>query len=482
MEHESKLENVQSVIPLLRRLAMHGDGPLRVVALEGSEREALADLVLWLSSIPQNGDSNPSTSGTVEDKSMFDDYLISFNTPLRKQARGTAMGMSKLAPVSNNWLTCLRAVRVLRIAKAWRKKAAASSRLKHEENINLARELSRLHNWDDYDCFQVVKASNGRPLEVTASALFQRLDLPGKLQLPLTKLRKFLSEIEKMYARHVPYHSSTHASDVVQGIACFLCAEEELSSKFTDLEVMSLILAAVIHDCGHPGVNNAFLVTTNSDSAYCYNDMSVNENMHLSVAFKVLAEPGNDFLCNLSQADFRFVRRMVIDTVLSTDMAFHTGLLKSFAATVGLHGTDLSSWEGENRTLLFKYVLHAFDISNPGRPWKHCLAWAERITLENFAQGDREAEIGIPVSSLNDRTKANVVKSQQVFCDLFVKPTFQGLAGIAPTVCGLVLNNCNVNSNFYQKLLDAGQSQLPQECACSLDTLCGCEGSIGGYI
>ncbi len=77
----------------------------------------------------------------------------------------------------------------------------------------------------------------------------------------------------------------------------------------------------------------------------------------------------------------------MIDIVLSTDMAFHTSLLKSFSATVALLGSDVDRWEGDARTLLLKFALHAVDISNPGRPWAGCRAWAERIMMENFAQG-----------------------------------------------------------------------------------------------
>ena len=56
-------------------------------------------------------------------------------------------------------------------------------------------------------------------------------------------------------------------------------------------------------------MNNAFLVITNSDPAYCYNDNSVNENMHLACAFKVLSQADNNFLCNLSDEDYRYVRK-----------------------------------------------------------------------------------------------------------------------------------------------------------------------------
>lgn len=44
------------------------------------------------------------------------------------------------------------------------------------------------------------------------------------------------------------------------------------------------------------GVSNEFLVATHADSALTYNDSSVNENMHCSLAFRLLRKPANNFL------------------------------------------------------------------------------------------------------------------------------------------------------------------------------------------
>jgi len=59
-----------------------------------------------------------------------------------------------------------------------------------------------------------------------------------------------------------------------------------------------------------------------------YNDVSVNENMHLATAFKILRRPGNDLWEHLSPDQFRFFRRTVIQIVLATDMAGHSELLQ----------------------------------------------------------------------------------------------------------------------------------------------------------
>ena len=89
-------------------------------------------------------------------------------------------------------------------------------------------------------------------------------------------------------------------SDVVQGIVCALYADAGWRS-LTDLEVLSLIFAATIHDLAHPGVNNPFLIRTGEERAITYNDRSVLENGHCALGFRLLRKPQNSFLAGLSQ-------------------------------------------------------------------------------------------------------------------------------------------------------------------------------------
>lgn len=49
--------------------------------------------------------------------------------------------------------------------------------------------------------------------------------------------------------------------------------------------------------------------------ALLYNDASVLENHHLSVAFKLLTEPGCDIFANLALKQRQFLRRLVIELV-----------------------------------------------------------------------------------------------------------------------------------------------------------------------
>ena len=58
-------------------------------------------------------------------------------------------------------------------------------------------------------------------------------------------------DVEEAYLEN-PYHNSTHAADVTQGL-CAMLACNGFAAALTDLEMLSMVLSCAIHDVGHPG-------------------------------------------------------------------------------------------------------------------------------------------------------------------------------------------------------------------------------------
>ena len=53
---------------------------------------------------------------------------------------------------------------------------------------------------------------------------------------------------------------------------------------------MAVYIASLLHDVGHPGVSNSFLISIKHLKATRYNDISILENHHLAIGFKILLD------------------------------------------------------------------------------------------------------------------------------------------------------------------------------------------------
>ena len=184
--------------------------------------------------------------------------------------------------------------------------------------------VANLRSWG----FDVFAAAEAHPTEVMATvgfALYQDAGLVEHFQLDPAKLVKFLAEVERGYLPTNSYHNHLHGLDVGQSMHFFLAAAG-LGAAMLPTERLAALTAALVHDMGHWGLNNGWLVATEDPLALMYNNTSPLESMHVSKALQLLATPGCDVLSGLEalpQADLRAVKGLMVDMVLATDMANH---------------------------------------------------------------------------------------------------------------------------------------------------------------
>ncbi|KAJ1468720.1 hypothetical protein T484DRAFT_1920143 [Baffinella frigidus] len=95
-------------------------------------------------------------------------------------------------------------------------------------------------------------------------------------------------------------------------------------------------------------------------------------------------------------------------------------------------------------------VLHACDISAQARPRSLAIGWAERVHMEFFAQGDREALLQLPISPLCDRTTTDVTSSQIGFIEFIVAPIWQAISVLIPDLSDEVTTNLQENLRFWK--------------------------------
>jgi len=77
---------------------------------------------------------------------------------------------------------------------------------------------------------------------------------------------------------------------------------------------------------------------------------------------------------------------------------------------------------------LMSLLLHAADISHPGKPWRLHKKFADTILEEFFLQGDEEAKLGLPFSPLCDRNTVLIPESQISFIEFIVEPSLSVLS------------------------------------------------------
>ncbi|KAM7538810.1 hypothetical protein Aperf_G00000049059 [Anoplocephala perfoliata] len=273
--------------------------------------------------------------------------------------------------------------------------------------------------------FDVDALTGQHALTVVTYRIFSKRGLFHAFSINPSTFVTYILRLEASYHSSNPYHNHIHAADVIQTVHVLLQAET-LANVFSDIEILSSLFAAAIHDTNHPGLTNQFLVNTGHKLALLYNDASVLENHHLSVAFQLLTEPGCDIFENFSLKQKQFLRRLVIELVLATDMSKHMNLLaelRTMVETKELTGTEYLSLDDHNdRSLVLQCMLHCADLSTPTKPFEIYKRWTYGVMEEFFKQGDKEKELGIEISAMCDRDSVVVDKAQIGFIDFIVHP------------------------------------------------------------
>uniref|UniRef100_A0A1A7WVP3 Phosphodiesterase n=2 Tax=Iconisemion striatum TaxID=60296 RepID=A0A1A7WVP3_9TELE len=276
--------------------------------------------------------------------------------------------------------------------------------------------LKEVDQWS-FDVFAFHEATGEHALKFLVYDLLTRYDLINRFRIPVQALVQFVEALESGYSKHRnPYHNLIHAADVTQ-TAHFLMLHTGLMHWLSELEILAMVFAAAIHDFEHTGTTNNFHIHTRSEVAILYNDRSVLENHHVSAAYKLMAEEDMNILVNLNKDDWRELRSLVIEMVMSTDMSCHFQQIKTMRNT-------LTQTNGVDKVKVLSLMLHAADISHPAKAWPLHYHWTHSLMEEFFRQGDKEVELGLPFSPLCDRKATMIAQSQIGFIDFIVEPTF----------------------------------------------------------
>eukprot|EP00929_Paragymnodinium_shiwhaense_P089589 TRINITY_DN49748_c0_g2_i1.p1 TRINITY_DN49748_c0_g2~~TRINITY_DN49748_c0_g2_i1.p1 ORF type:complete len:857 (-),score=131.72 TRINITY_DN49748_c0_g2_i1:102-2672(-) len=259
------------------------------------------------------------------------------------------------------------------------------------------------------------------------------------------QLMRFVKACHENYKPN-PFHNFAHAADVAYNVSRMLGATFA-ASFLTELEQFALLISAVGHDIGHPGLNNVFLVETGDALATKYNDISPLENFHCAMLFRILSRRDQNMFKNLSRQEFKEARKVCVETILHTDMVQHNAMVKKLKGIYEMNTDVFLSppdpkgntpeeleilADADTKLALMQSILHTADVSNPCRAWDVSCCWAHLCLDEFFAQGDKEKALGVPVSFLNDREKVCRPHSQLGFIEFMIAPLVVSMIRIWP--------------------------------------------------
>nr|BCL77499.1 bifunctional adenylyl cyclase/cAMP phosphodiesterase [Cycas revoluta] len=335
-----------------------------------------------------------------------------------------------------------------------------------------------------FDIFEVLDEDLPKMVE----RIFEDLGLFDIFSLDRQKFRAFVDSMSAQYRATVPYHNFRHACDVIHAIYLLLtCAEA--GKLLNDLEKLALVMAGLCHDVDHPGLTNTFLVYCNDPLAIRYNNISVLENHHASIAVKTLLDyKSMNVLSSLTEAEQRHVRKLMVALILATDMARHEEFIDSFkerlndpkpfecsspyisqredfdcaiqGAQMKNSGSTSVPVSTKDVLLLMKMLIKCADTSNIMKPFSLSKRWAALLLTEWFRQGDLEKRLGMPVSKHMDREDSSALQSMNLgFLESVGKPMFEMMAELLPKLQDEVLPTLWANRSEWTCFNSMGSSE-----------------------
>ena len=285
--------------------------------------------------------------------------------------------------------------------------------------------------------------------------LFTSSGLPSKLGVATDSLQRLLYLAMRKYKESVSYHNFVHATDVLQTTYVFLF-EGACAALLSPLQQYTLLLAALFHDMGHTGLNNAFHLKTETTVGVVtasVGSSSVMELRHCGIMASLLEEVPEACGAATTPTERKWIQKALVRLILATDMARHMELVSLFETTIPTPDAYLGNkapgdpaaaeaerlFEAERTTsgttvqeehalCAMDTILKMADISNVAKPHKVARRWASLVTEEFYRQGDAERLLGLePIPNFDRRQGGSataLAQSQLGFIRFMVLPMY----------------------------------------------------------
>ena len=312
----------------------------------------------------------------------------------------------------------------------------------------------------DFNIFELKKIIGyNNVLPLMGYTILKTLGLVDNKIISTKKLESFLRTVSDNYKITTLYHNSLHGADVTQSLMIFfLNSNSEEICETTVLDLLGMIISAMGHDLGHPGLNNGYHINASTELGLTYNDHSCLENFHTSYLFRILRKEENNIFEKFSVQNYKAIRKRMISQIIATDMAYHGENISSIRAKIRtskeqerfifLSGNDKTKFDEQQ--LLLNYLIHMADLGHNCKKFEISVIWIQLLCEEFWEQGDREREKGLPISFMCDRNNIDVPNSQIGFLKGFILSSFECLVEMFPKL-HFTIDNAENNIKQWTK-------------------------------
>jgi hypothetical protein len=271
------------------------------------------------------------------------------------------------------------------------------------------------------------------------------------LQVSLENLRAFANNVAQVYNdTYNPYHNMSHAIHVFHSVYVFLKLPEIRTIVEINPEIAFVVyITALCHDIDHCGSTNRFLIATKNIKAIKYNGVSPQEMHHASVTLNLIEKHN---VLEGSIVDARLFKENMVNVILSTNIANHNKIIKSFSANSPLK--------------CMKLLIKCADLSHTFASTDNHITWVSMLQEEFYIQGDREKYYSLPVTAMFDReAPEHFALTQAYFFKIIVFPMFKLLFDTFPSVLTSTSIKDVMNTNYdmwTQKSINHSSANLPK--------------------
>ncbi|CAK5274723.1 unnamed protein product [Mycena citricolor] len=318
-------------------------------------------------------------------------------------------------------------------------------------------------------------------------AIFRIEGMEEAVGVTPAQIPRFVQHLRHIYRQQNSYHNFDHALDVLQATYCYLRASDMVPPLSIILEpphriwrtsrgakdgycaclcptdIFILAIAAIGHDVGHPGFTNQFMQNASAPLAAVYEGRSPLEQLHCALLIRVmrahgmgaLLEGGEDLDGESGQRiNGGRNRRLLLETVLATDMRVHDAFMKRFAELVSGRGEQGLA---HRRLTICQALIKCADISNPSRPFYISQHWATQLQREWNAQAALEAHHQLPRTVEDSDHPLRAASSQMFFIPTFVKPLLESVSKAIPEL-KTCTTQCDLNMTLWAARLSLLQA------------------------